>query len=321
MSFYLGIDTSNYTTSAAIYDSRERQIFHVKKPLPVKPGELGLRQSDAVFHHTVALPEIVERLFESCRADINGLTAAGVSARPRDAEGSYMPCFLAGVSAARCIAAVNHLPLTLFSHQAGHVAAALYSAKKLELLSEKFIAFHVSGGTTEVLRVTPDSGDSVIRCEALLSTLDLKAGQAIDRVGKLLGMPFPSGQYVDELSRESGREYTFHIKLKDGHCSLSGLENKCESMKRAGESGADICRYCVEYIAAALDKMAEYVLQKEGDLPLVFSGGVTSNTLIRARFTGKYGAVFAESEFAADNAAGVALLAQCAMRELRIKNQ
>jgi len=308
MGVYLGIDTSNYTTSAALYDSGGAEARHERKALPVKQGELGLRQSDAVFHHTVQLPEVVERLFAQCDLGTAGLCAVGVSERPRDVQGSYMPCFLAGVSAARCIAAANGLPLPTFSHQAGHVAAALYSAGRLGLLKEKFIAFHVSGGTTEVLRVEPDS-EKVIRCEALLSSLDLKAGQAIDRVGKLMGMPFPSGRYVDALALESDKDYKFNIKLKDGNCSLSGLENKSEQMKRAGESDRDICRFCIEYIAASLDKMAEHVRRQEGGLPLVFSGGVTSSRVIRARLEEKYGAVFAAAEFAADNAVGVAILA------------
>lgn len=307
MGVYLGFDTSNYTTSAALFDSEAQAVVSEKKLLPVKPGALGLRQSDAVFHHTAQLPEVTERLFSRSGQIRACVTAAGASSRPRDAVGSYMPCFLVGVCAARCVSASGGLPLFLFSHQSGHVAAALLSAGRLDLLGETFIAFHVSGGTTEVVRVEPDA-EGVIKCTLLLSTLDLKAGQAVDRTGALLGLPFPSGERLDALARESDKSYAVDIRLKDGCCSLSGLQNRCEAMKKRGESDRDISRYCIDYIAAALDRMAEYALEHFGALPLVFSGGVMSNSLIRARFSKKYGAVFAAPEFSSDNAAGVAVL-------------
>ena len=317
MGLYLGFDTSNYTTSAAVFDSVTRAAVSEKKLLPVKTGELGLRQSDAVFHHTVQLPEVTERLFIKA-GQSSTITAAGASSRPRDAEGSYMPCFLVGVSAARCVSAANGLSPYFFSHQSGHVASALYSAGRLDMLGQKFIAFHVSGGTTEVILVEPD-GDKIIKCSLLLSTLDLKAGQAVDRVGAMLGLPFPSGKYIDELACQSDRNYKPDIRLKDGCCSLSGLQNQCETMKKLGESDRDISRYCIEYIAAALDKMAEYALGHFGELPLVFSGGVMSNSLISKRFFGKYGAIFAAPEFSSDNAAGIAVLtAMAAERERQL---
>lgn len=304
MSVCLGIDTSNYTTSAAIYDSVTKTVLHRKKLLPVKTGEKGLRQSDAVFHHTVALPLMIEELFEDYSADIS---AVGVSARPRDAEGSYMPCFLAGASAARSIAAVGKIPLYNFSHQAGHIAAALYSAGKLSLLRESFIAFHVSGGTTEVLLVKPDK-EKIFQIEIIGKTLDLNAGQVIDRVGVMLGLPFPSGAKLDILAGQSKKSIKIKPYVADGNCSLSGLENKCISMFSSGESAEDISRYCIEFIAAALEDMAQAAIQKYGPLPLLFSGGVMANSIIRQRFTEKFGAAFAEPEFSSDNAAGIALL-------------
>ncbi|MEE0980641.1 MAG: peptidase M22, partial [Acutalibacteraceae bacterium] len=63
MAYYLGIDTSNYTTSCAVYDDVSDTVVQKKKLLPVKQGELGLRQSDAVFHHTVQLPDLIKELF------------------------------------------------------------------------------------------------------------------------------------------------------------------------------------------------------------------------------------------------------------------
>ena len=120
----LGIDTSNYTTSCALFDSEKRTVAQRKRLLPVKAGEKGLRQSDAVFHHTVQLPQLMEELFDGA----GDIAAVGVSEKPRDAEGSYMPCFLVGVNSARCVGAAAGKPVHAFSHQAGHIMAALWSA-------------------------------------------------------------------------------------------------------------------------------------------------------------------------------------------------
>lgn len=300
MPYYLGIDTSNYTTSCAIYDSQNDTVLQKKKLLPVKSGELGLRQSDAVFHHTVQLPVLIEELF----SDFDGkISAIGVSDAPTREKGSYMPCFLAGVNAARVSASVMGVPLMRFSHQQGHIMAALHSAGKKELISETFLAFHVSGGTTQALLVKPS-----LDAKLIASSLDLKAGQAVDRVGVMLGYPFPAGKYVDELAQKSDKKYKINIKLKDGNCCLSGIENKCKKMLADGECKEDICRYCIDYILTALYKMALSAKEKHGNLPMVFSGGVMSNSIIRAELTEKLGAYFAEPIFSADNAAGTAIL-------------
>ncbi|MDD6276619.1 MAG: peptidase M22 [Clostridia bacterium] len=301
MAYYLGIDTSNYTTSCAVYDSEKDAFISEKELLPVKSGELGLRQSDAVFHHTVQLPELMKKLFDGFSGEIS---AIGVSDAPRRAAGSYMPCFLVGVNSAECIGSVTKKPLYRFSHQQGHIAAALYSSGGTELFGKEFIAFHVSGGTTEALKV---SGE--LEVEEIASSLDLKAGQAVDRVGVMLGFPFPAGSYVDALAQKSDKNYKFKIKLRDGCCSLSGVENKCRKMLYDGEKAEDICRFCLQYITASLEAMANYAVMKYGDMPIVFSGGVSSSTVMRSILYKSLNASFAKPEFSCDNAMGTALLA------------
>lgn len=301
MPYFLGIDTSNYTTSCAIYDSDTGEVVQKKKLLPVKQGELGLRQSDAVFHHTVQLPELMTELFDGFDGK---LSAVGVSVSPTCEKGSYMPCFLAGINAATAVASAQNIPLKRFSHQQGHLMAALYSSGCTELLGKPFLAFHVSGGTTQALYV-----DGMLDAKLIAQSLDLKAGQAVDRVGVMLGYPFPAGKYVDELAQKSDKKYKINIKLKDGSCCLSGVENKCRKMLDDGEKPEDICRYCLDYIMTALYKMALWAKENYGDLPMVFSGGVMSNSIIKKEFTEKLGAHFAEPVFSADNAAGTAILA------------
>ena len=307
----LGIDTSNYTTSACIYDSETGEVFQQKLLLPVKEGEKGLRQSDAVFHHTARLHPLVEKLFECCGTDFD---AIGVSEKPRDAEGSYMPCFLVGVNAARCIGSATGKTVYGFSHQAGHIAAALYSSGKMNLMNEKFIAFHVSGGTSEMLLVSPGS-ERVFDVEIIGETLDLNCGQAVDRAGVMMGIPFPCGKGLEALALKSDKTYNPKVCVKDGKCSLSGLENQCRKMLDGGESKEDVARYCLDFICKTLEKMTEYALTEYGSLPLVFAGGVMSNSIIRNKIQSRFGASFAQPDFSCDNAAGVAILAGRAFNE------
>lgn len=302
---YLGFDTSNYTTSAALYYPEENRIVHRKKLLPVKEGEKGLRQSDAVFHHTNQLYEITRELFENEKADIDGI---GASAFPRMAEGSYMPCFLVGLNTAKVLSCVLNKSVNITSHQNGHIVAALYSAGCLDLLKERFLAFHVSGGTTEALLVEPCE-EEIIKCTLVASSLDLKAGQAIDRAGVMMGLKFPAGAEMDKLAQKSERTFKkIKVYSKGADVSLSGLENKCRKMLSENESKEDISMFCFQYILSAVDTMTEKLLSEYGNLPLLYSGGVMSNSIIKENLIEKYNGIFAIPEFSADNAAGVAIL-------------
>lgn len=302
---YLGIDTSNYTTSAALYDSEKGTVVQQKMPLPVEKGARGLRQSDAVFHHTVQLPQVLERLLRDRPVHLDGV---GVSVFPRRAEGSYMPCFLAGKSAAKAISLACSIPCFEVSHQEGHIAAALYSADAFSLLRAPFLAFHVSGGTTEALLVTPHKSRIFeVRCVA--RSLDLHAGQAIDRVGVMLGLAFPCGPALENLAAQSTRTFSVKPTMKGVDCCLSGVENRCQAMFSNGEPAADIAKFCIESIRTALEGMLLALLREYGNLPILFSGGVSSNRTLQSYFSENYGAKFAEPAFSADNAAGVAVLA------------
>lgn len=302
----LGIDTSNYTTSAALLKNGE--MFQSKKLLPVRAGERGLRQSDAVFHHAQQLPEVLEHL-PFAGAEI---ASVGVSNRPRSMEGSYMPCFLVGVAAAETAALSLGVPLREFSHQQGHIAAALYSAGKLSLVRERFFAFHVSGGTTEAVLCRPDHS-GLFSTEIAARSLDLKAGQAVDRVGVMLGLPFPAGPALEKLALRCGKTFRVRPCLRGCDCSLSGVENRCRAMADSGAPKEEIAAYCLFSVLAALDGMASALREKHGDLPVVFAGGVAGNSIIRKSLEAKYGAFFAEPRFSSDNAAGAAVLA--ALRE------
>ena len=197
MSVYLGIDTSNYTTSVCLYLAEDGSVISKRKLLPVRDGELGLRQSDAVFHHVQQLPDLFSQAFAEYKGEIK---AVGVSYAPRTVEGSYMPCFTVGLTSARILSESMRIPMYTFSHQQGHIAAALYSINRLDLLHQPHIAFHVSGGTTEALGVNMDEG--FLSTRLIAKTLDLNAGQLIDRVGVMLGLHFPCGKELEQLALE-----------------------------------------------------------------------------------------------------------------------
>ena len=304
MSAYLGIDTSNYTTSVCLYDSEKNEVISKRRLLPVREGEKGLRQSDAVFHHVQQLPELFEQAF----SDYSGaITAIGVSYAPRTVEGSYMPCFTVGLSQAQALSSVLHVPVFRFSHQQGHIAAALYSIDRLDYLFQPHIAFHVSGGTTEALLV--NRGDGFLPVQTIARTLDLNAGQLIDRIGIKLGLRFPCGRDLEALAMECDEKISVKATLKDADCCLSGGENLAEKMLREGKSRAYVARFAIEYVLAAVEGMSEALRQRYSDLPFVYAGGVMSDSIIRDRLTARYDCLFAKPEFSCDNAAGIAVLA------------
>lgn len=314
---YLGIDTSNYTTSAALCDADGKVILNLKKLLPVKEGERGLRQSDALFAHTKNLPEIMGELGEYLKAEDRGeIVAVGCSATPRSVEGSYMPCFLSGVAAAESIGAVRQCERYRFSHQDGHIMAALYSSGQTELLckNEPFAAFHVSGGTTELLLVTPTADG--MKIDLIGGTQDMNAGQAIDRTGVMMGLRFPCGREMEALCTEIPYQKS-RVSVHGLECNLSGLENL--AAKKYGESGdkAITSAFCFDFIADTLYKLSENLREQYGNIPVIFAGGVMSNKRIAKRLSGLGNVYFSEPEFSADNAAGIALLT----RKAHLKNK
>ena len=305
---YVGIDTSNYTTSVAACDSLGRVIVNLKAPLFVKDGERGLRQSDAVFAHVKNLPALMDELSASLK-DFSP-AAVGVSTKPRALEGSYMPCFLSGISAAHAFASQNSLPIYETAHQNGHIMSALYSSGEIEnLMSGDFLAFHVSGGTTEVLKVTPNSTKTDFNIELVGESKDINAGQAIDRVGVMMGLAFPAGRELERLAQSyDGELEKRKISVRNGCCNLSGVENIAKQMYDNGAGKNAVAAFTFDFIERTLTEMAEQIFDKHQRMPILFAGGVMSNKIMRQRLSERFDAYFAEPEFSSDNAAGVALL-------------
>ncbi len=294
-------DTSNYTTSEAFYDGSE--VMNASRLLNVRPGELGLRQSDALFSHVRNLPDLSEQIGRSLSGRV--ISAVGVSSRPRNVEGSYMPCFLAGVSAAKVLSETLSVPYFEFSHQEGHVAAVIFSSGRNELRTQPFLAWHLSGGTTELLHVEPERNG--FRCTKIGGSSDISAGQIIDRTGQKLKLPFPSGRTLDELASRSSVSERFKIKNKGYTFSISGLENKMSEYASSHDFPEDTARYVLNSVSDLVFRVTEEALKEYRNYPVLFSGGVSSNSLLRSKMQPLH-AVFGSPAYSTDNAAGIAVL-------------
>ena len=311
---FVGIDTSNYTTSAAICTKDGEVVANLKLPLPVKAGECGLRQSDAVFAHVKNMPTLMKSLSK----ELQGMKpiAIGVSEAPRPQEGSYMPCFLSGIAAAESFAAAASIPLLRTSHQEGHIMAAIYSAGAMHLLStDRFAAFHVSGGTTEVLLATPHASGFDI--DLFAATADINAGQAIDRIGVMLGLDFPCGKELEKLAEKNTKKIPkSRISVKNGYCNLSGLENMATKLWQESGDAALVAAFTLQFIGDTLVAMTNELDARIPSLSIVYAGGVMSNRYLKARLSERENTYFAEPQFSADNAAGISLL--CRKQFLKI---
>lgn len=307
----LGIDTSNYTTSMAIITVDGSLVANLKRPLAVKPGERGLRQSDALFAHTVNLPELMGEVRRFLK-DYH-VCAVGVSATPRNQVGSYMPCFLAGVSAAESISAAMCIPIYKFSHQCGHIMAAIYSSGVNELLEQEFAAFHISGGTTELVRVTP--AEIGFSAELLGGSADLNAGQVIDRIGVYLGMQFPAGPAMEREALKNTKKIPKKRISQNGmQINLSGLENMAIKLFSDTGDKALVAAFVFDYIGRSVSAMIDAYQQIYGKTKFVCAGGVMCNGIIKGMLSEKYDVCFAEPSMSSDNAVGIAALALSAYK-------
>lgn len=303
---FLGLDTSNYTTSAALC-SEDSVLFNQKRLLTVAEGQRGLRQQEAVFQHIKNLPEVFAGIDFSCGT----VSAVGASTRPRNMEGSYMPCFTVGESFAEVVAGALGVPVYSFSHQQGHIAAGLSSVGRKDLLKERFLAFHLSGGTCELLLV---DGTEVV--SVLASSDDITFGQLIDRTGVLLGLRFPCGVEMDRLfSADAKLPEKPRFSFRENRISLSGFENKILSFIDKGLSPEEIVRYVFEVTAVGISEMIIRFAADYADLPLLFTGGVSSNGYLRRVFGQNSRYLFADPAYSCDNAAGVAVLAAICHRK------
>lgn len=310
----IGLDTSCYTTSAAAVTVDGRVVASCRKLLPVKEGERGLRQSEAVFIHVRQLPGRLEELAQH----IQGMEIAAVcvSRTPRDEEESYMPVFNAGDAQGRGLAAMLGVPCFASTHQRGHIAAAMVDSGIHE---GDLLAVHLSGGTTEILSL---QGDELT---LLGGTLDLHAGQVVDRTGVALGLPFPAGPHLEKLAVQGTSKALLPVNMADGdlHCHFSGAESQVQRWIKVGAMAQeDIAREVYDLLARTVSRLVCAGAEKTGIRQVLIAGGVASSPLfrelVRARIAKRdrqLHVCFGKPEYSGDNAVGAALIGAKKLRE------
>ncbi len=304
----LGIDTSCYTTSLAVV-SEETLLGDVREMLPVPEGTRGLRQSDGFYHHHRQLPLLLEQLAENT-TEFRNLSAIAYSAAPRPVKDSYMPVFTAGEDFAKTLGTAFNIPLIPLTHQEGHIRAAAWGAGFDE--AEPFLALHLSGGTTEILRV--DLQDTRYQIEILGGTRDISAGMLLDRAGVMMGYPFPAGKHLDLAAVESQcDDPLFPVSVKDGWINFSGLENTAKRHFEAFTSPAEVSAGLLSAVTRSIAKALLTAVESTGIERILFSGGVSSSRYLRESLAGnkklsKLSISFAPGQYSVDNAVGIALM-------------
>ena len=312
----IGLDSSCYTTSIAAVSLTGEVIADWRRMLAVGAGAIGLRQQEALFQHWRNFPE----LFQKVRS-IPSLKpiAISYSNRPTDQPDSYLPVFTAGASLAQSISALLGIPSLPFTHQEGHIAAGLFGAKGPCV--DSFLAVHLSGGTSELLHVRKKTGGFQI--SVLGKTLDLNAGQFVDRVGVSLGLPFPAGPHLDKLALADPKTDVLSIPsyTKGYNVSFSGPTAAALRLVSANADRTAIAQAVFRCIANSLEKVLRPAVKQLGLNGILFVGGVAANMIIRERLIDRleHPAVgaslfFAPSNLSPDNAVGTAWLGLVTMR-------
>ena len=304
----VGFDTSNYRTSVAAVTLDGEILVNYRELLPVADGERGLRQSDAVFAHIRQIRNAGEELRTSLRnAEI---AAVAASTKPRDGEQSYMPVFQVGYTAGSMLASALDVPFYETTHQRGHLAAALAGTGLED--RKRLLAVHLSGGTTDLLVL---DGDAVTQ---IGGSLDLHAGQLVDRAGVAMGLPFPSGEALEELAvrGRSGGRLGCSMENGDLYCHRSGAETKVRQwIGEKSLSPEDTAREIYDLLARTLLRMLKAGTRKTGIREALITGGVAASGLLRrlleerrSRTEGCPELTFGRPEMSGDNAVGVALI-------------
>jgi N6-L-threonylcarbamoyladenine synthase len=310
---FVGIDTSCYTTSLAVVDETGTLVLESRKLLRVKPGAKGLRQSEAVFQHVQQLPQLLNEAFPGVP-----ITAVAAATKPRPVAGSYLPVFNVGASFGATLAKLTGVPFIATSHQEGHLRAGLYRQTPPQ---KPFLAWHISGGTSELLLVTlSEHGYQVAK---IGGSTDLQVGQFVDRIGVALGAPFPAGPFLERLAQTaSDSNQVLLVPVRGLELSFSGPATAAERLIRQGVPGPEVARQVFSGISRGLWQVTRLAAAEYQVEQVLFVGGVAANGSIR-EYLLQAGAQqglavsFGPKELSSDNAAGVALLGYDHCKKMR----
>ncbi|WP_206916025.1 tRNA (adenosine(37)-N6)-threonylcarbamoyltransferase complex transferase subunit TsaD [Alicyclobacillus suci] len=304
----LGIETSCDETSAALVrDGRELISEVTATQMQIHAAFGGVVPEVASRHHVEDITRVVDETFREAGSTWQDVDAIAVTCGP-----GLLGSLLVGVSAAKGYALATGKPLIGVHHIAGHVAAATLNSQ----IRPPFLCLVVSGGHTELLTV-----DEQFCFTKLGGTRDDAAGEAYDKVARLIGLAYPGGPKVDELAHDGNQEaYAFPRGLLDEEgydFSFSGLKsavNNALTKQRNRREEIDAKDVCASFQAAVIDVLEEKTrraLAHTGYQRLVVAGGVAANRGLRSRFTALASAtgvevVFPPLRWCTDNAAMIA---------------
>ena len=313
---YLGIDTSCYTTSLFFMDREGHAAAETRRILKVKPGGCGLQQSEMLYQHTRNRPELME---EAARGHSFTVRGIGVSARPRPREDSYMPAFLAGLGFARSLAALYGIPLWQISHQENHLEAALWSANGPD--ADRFLFLHASGGTTDLLLAEKEN--AAYRLTEIGGSLDLHAGQFVDRVGVALGLGFPAGPALEQLAEQHTEIPEIPVSVHKTKVSLSGpctwvlraIEKAKPETEQSPIAAANLAAGVQWGLAETFVRMIRNGAAEHHVKHVILAGGVCANRWIRNHIVEKLAkrgirVWMPDNRYSGDNASGCAAYAR-----------
>lgn len=301
----LAFESSCDETSAAVV-SCDEGIFSVKSNIIASQVDThrlygGVVPEIASRAHAEAISRITYEALETAGATIDEIDLIAVAANP-----GLIGALLVGVNFAKGLAISRGIPLVAVDHIKGHIAAA-YLGERVP--KPPFIALTVSGGHTAIYRV-----DSYTDISLIGTTRDDAIGEAFDKIGRMIGIPYPAGRGFDELSREGfilatgdGESYYEKYRKSDAYrsremalpspalCdgsldfSFSGLKTAAINLlHRYEQTGRDVPRalfaasYTYEAVEAVAKKIGE-ALARHPDMPLVMAGGVAANSHLRKR--------------------------------------
>lgn len=304
---YLGIDTSCYTTSVALLDTKGCLVGETRRILKVKEGKCGLQQSEMVFQHTRNLPDLMESVFNE---DYN-IIGIGVSEKPRPLADSYMPAFMTGLGLARSLAAVHRVTVWKNSHQENHLEAARWSAQGP--YTGRFLFLHASGGTTDLL-LCEKGEDGKVSLTEIGGSIDLHAGQFIDRVGVALGCGFPAGPAVEKLAQGATEVLDLPVSVNKCKVSFSGPSTAVLRKIEAGANPSTAAAGAQMVLATTFFRMLRNAVKEYKVKDVLLAGGVSSNGFIREflkdRLSKHHVKLWIpEGRFSCDNALGNAVIA------------
>ncbi len=308
----IGIDTSCYTTSIAAISLNKEIILSEKIMLKVDKDSKGLRQSEGVFQHISNIGKLSENITGRLK-DYN-IVGVCASEKPRPIEDSYMPVFTVGLNTGKLLSATHNCPFFETTHQENHIKSSLLGKNLLN--ENRFIAVHMSGGTTEIILANKNKSKDY-ELEIIGGTKDVSFGQLIDRLGVKLSYDFPCGKYIDKNAMESDKKIDHGLKtsVKEGYMNLSGIENQLNKIIADGEDvdKAYLSKLLMDSIVRCMLKSLSYLCKKYETYEVVFAGGVSASKYISKNLTQKLKkynikTYFTESHLATDNAVGCALI-------------